>query len=442
MKVLIENYGCELNKAEMNALKLSLDEHHIDYTTDINDKNIDAVVINSCSVRGSAEERVFGRIANWNGLKKKNKKLGLFITGCMADRLGDSLKTTYKRIDRVVVNNDKSLIPLYLEELSSDKYENTVPSNSTYEFAQYYAKEGDLNAYVPIMNGCNNFCSYCIVPYVRGREVSRKSGDILNEIMHIDSFKTTPVITLLGQNVNSYHYEDENGIVDFPTLVKQIDNLSLKHIRSIRFESPHPKDFSDELINVLKHSKHFSHHFHIPIQSGNSRILKLMNRHYTREEALSLFDRIREAMPDATFSLDLMVGFPTESKSDFYETIHFVKEVNPIDAFMYYWNRREGTKAAEITSGVISEAQKKDRLETLIAFQRANATHIKQSRLGLGREVCVKGCSRNNPNEVLAFDVDTLENVVFEAPNKHKGDVCSVCLKDLVGNTYKAELVH
>lgn len=441
MKVLIENYGCELNKAEMNALSLSLTEAHIDYTTDIKEEGIDAVVINTCSVRGSAEERVMGRIAHWNGLKKNNKKLGIFITGCMAERLGDELYKTFKRINKVVPNNDKMLLPYYIEELKNDKYEFKKVENKTYKFASFYAKEGDLNAYVPIMNGCNNFCTYCIVPYVRGREISRSDEDIIREIERIDSFKTTPVVTLLGQNVNSYIYKNENETVDFCSLVKKIDSLHLKNIQSIRFESPHPKDFNDELIEILKKSKHFSHHFHIPIQSASTRILKMMNRRYTKEEALQLFEKIKTAMNDATFSLDLMVGFPTETKSDFNETLHFVKEVGPLDAFMYYWNKREGTEAAKITSGVIAEEQRKDRLETLIAFQRANAAHLKQGRLGMIRRVCVKGPSRNNENELLAFDIETLESVVFEDKNAKIGDTVKVKLIELVGNTYKAEKV-
>lgn len=440
MKVLIENYGCELNASEMNALMLALDEAHIDYTTDIKDNNIDAVVINTCSVRGSAEERVLGRIAHWNGLKKINKNFGIFITGCMAERLNDNLYNMFKRINKVIPNNDKSLIPLYLEELQKGIYEGNTDHNEVYQFAKYYAKEGTLNAYVPIMNGCNNFCTYCIVPYVRGREISRNNEDIINELKRIDSFKNTPVVTLLGQNVNSYSYNNGKKTITFADLVKEIDAIHFKHIKSIRFESPHPKDFSDELIEILRKAKHFSHHFHIPIQSGNTRILQMMNRRYTREEALELFEKIRTAMPDATFSLDLMVGFPTETKSEFNDTLRFVKEVGPLDAFMYYWNKREGTAAEKIVNGVISEEQRKDRLEILIAFERANATHLKQKRLGMRRHVCVKGPSRNNKDEVLAFDIDTLESVVFKSSKAKRGDVVRVKLLDLVGNTYKAKV--
>lgn len=440
MKVLIENYGCELNASEMNALMLSLDEAHIDYTTDIKDNSIDAVVINTCSVRGSAEERVLGRIAHWNGLKKTNPKFGIFITGCMAERLGEELYKRFKRIDKVVLNNDKMLLPFYLEALKNGKYEFNGEHNEVYKFAKYYSKEGDLNAYVPIMNGCNNFCTYCIVPYVRGREISRNDEDIIAELKRIDSFKTTPVVTLLGQNVNSYKYDNGKSVVNFSELVKKIDSIKFKHIKSIRFESPHPKDFSDELIEILRKTKHFSHHFHIPIQSGNSRILEMMNRRYTREEALELFNKIRKAMPDSTFSLDLMVGFPSETKAEFNDTLRFVKEVGPLDAFMYYWNKREGTAAEKIINGVISEEQRKDRLEILIAFERANAAHLKQNRLGMVRKVCVKGPSRNNKDEVLAFDIDTLESVVFKSHKAKKGDVVKVKLQELVGNTYKAKV--
>ena len=438
MTVLIENYGCELNKAEMNSIITSLNGIGIETTTDIKtpEKNIDAVIINTCSVRGSAEERVLGRIAHHNGLKKRNKKLKIYVTGCMADRIGEELKKKFKGITAVVKNNDKLSIPLMIKE--EDSF--IRKGNSEYPFAKYYASKNDLNAYVPIMNGCNNFCTYCIVPYVRGREVSRSADDIINEILYIDKMNIH-VITLLGQNVNSYSFEKNGSRITFTDLVKQIESLDLKNIVSIRFESPHPKDFSTELIQTLKTAKYFSHHFHIPIQSGNSRILSLMNRRYTREEALSLFERIKNAIPDATFSLDLMVGFPSETKSEFNDTLLFVKEVGPIDAFMYYWNKREGTKAAEITTGIISEEQKIQRLETLIAFQRANAVKIKQGRLGMRRKVCASHVSRNNKNEWFGFDTQTLESVVFAQENCQRGDIYSVRLDSLNGNTYKATVI-
>lgn len=439
MKVLIENYGCELNKAEMNAITTSLNALGVETTTDIktNEKDLSAVIINTCSVRGSAEERVLGRIAHHNGLKKKNKNLGIYITGCMADRLGDNLKKQFKGVTAIVKNNDKLSIPLMIKESDSSF---TVKQNNEYPFAKYYATKNDLNAYVPIMNGCNNFCSYCIVPYVRGREISRKTEDIINEILHIDEMNIHAV-TLLGQNVNSYSYNDNGKLINFTELVKQIDSLDLKNIVSIRFESPHPKDFSDELIETLKMTKYFSHHFHIPVQSGNTRILSLMNRKYTREEALNLFSKIKNALSDATFSLDLMVGFPGETKSEFNDTLLFVKEVGPIDAFMYYYNKREGTPAAKITTGVISESQKIERLETLIAFQRANAVKIKQKRLGMIRTICASHVSRDNKNEWFGFDVQTGESVVFSTSDTKRGNLYIVRLESLNGNTYKASIV-
>ena len=439
MKILIENYGCELNKAEMNALVTGLNGLGIETTRDTKNSNIDGVVINTCSVRGSAEERVFGRLSYWCGLKKKNKKILIVVTGCMADRIGEELKKKYKGITAVIKNNEKLSIPLMINEQTISKVEGNP--NLSYKFAKYYAKKGDLNAYVPIMNGCNNFCSYCIVPYVRGREISRNKDDILNEIKHVEELGS-PLVTLLGQNVNSYNYIDENGNkINFNTLIKEIDKLQLKNIRTIRFESPHPKDFSDEVIDTIKNSNHFSHHFHIPVQSGSTRILSLMNRRYTSEEVIQLFERIKRAMPDATFSMDLMVGFPTETKLDFNETLFLVKKIGPLDAFMYYWNKREGTKAAEMTEGVISEGQRIERLETLIAFQRANALHVKQSRLGMVRTVCVNGASRDNKDELFAFDINTLEGVVFKSNPLPIGSVVDVKLISILGSTYKAELV-
>lgn len=432
MKVLIENYGCELNRAEMNALSLSLEEINISVTEDIHTKeDIDAVVINTCSVRETAEERALGRISHWNGIAKNKPGMLIYVTGCMGERIGDALKAKFKHITAIVPNNSK---PELSHMIASKSKEFTACKK--YQFVPHYTKHEDFNAYIPIMNGCNNFCSYCIVPFVRGREISRDIEEILNEVRYVDA-TGSPVITLLGQNVNSYSFNKET----FTSLVEKIDSLDLRNVKSIRFESPHPKDFNDELIYTLKNSRYFSHHFHIPVQSGSSRILELMNRRYTRLDALDLFDKIKSEIPDATFSLDLMVGFPTETKAEFNETLSFVKEVGPIDAFMYYWNKREGTKAAEMTNGTISKEQRISRLETLVAFQRANALKIKMKRLQMTRLICVTGVSKQNKDEVFGFDIHTLEGVVFEGKRLYPGDVVQVRLVGLNGNTYKGERV-
>ena len=281
------------------------------------------------------------------------------------------------------------------------------------------------------MNGCNNFCSYCIVPYVRGREVSRCPEDILQEVRYLDS-KNVREITLLGQNVNSYSFED----MGFPQLLEKICSECL-NIEWIRFESPHPKDFSDELIEVIAHQSKVAKHLHVPMQSGSTRILELMNRRYTREKYLDLIHRISARIPQMTYAVDVMVGFPSETEEEFQETISAMADVGYIEAYMYYWNPREGTRACSM-DGQMPEDQKQQRLQKLIDWQLENAARIKTKRAHgvqrvlvtqVSRDDCRKLLGRNEHNEMVAFDV--LPDVDVKV-----GDMVQVEFLSLNGNTY------
>lgn len=420
----IESYGCQMNMAESSALEALLIGSGWKRAEKPEDS--DLVIINTCSVRQSAENRIWGRLGDYKHLKTE-KDFTLILTGCMAERLKDSVKKEAPQIDYVVSVNDKLRI---LDIVGSGKNINS----DKYEFTKTYYHVGDFDSYVPIMNGCNNFCSYCIVPYVRGREVSRDPNQVLDEVKFLDA-KGVKEITLLGQNVNSY---DFNGL-KFPGLLKEICK-ACNSIQWIRFESPHPKDFSDELIEVIATEPRVAKHIHVPMQSGSTRILQLMNRRYSREQYLELINKIKKRIPDITFAVDVMVGFPGETEEEFQETISAMKEVGYIEAYMYYWNPREGTRACEM-SGQMTEKEKQIRLQKLIDFQLAQAATIKTLRAKGVQKVLVTQVSRDNAKQMLGRNEHN-EMVAFDTKSQVKiGDVVDVELLMLNGNTYVGKQV-
>lgn len=427
-KFFIETYGCQMNVAESNAIESLLLASG--WTAADKPDDADLAIINTCSVRKSAENRIWGRLGAYTHIKsqkaKEGKRLTLVLTGCMAERLFDSVKKDAPQIDYVVKNNDK----LKMLEIAgvSDR---TSSEDEKYLFTQAYYKDGEFASYVPIMNGCNNFCSYCIVPYVRGREISRCPEQILKEISMLDS-KGVREITLLGQNVNSYNYEG----MGFPELLRRICRVC-DNIQWIRFESPHPKDFSDELIEVIATEPKVAKHLHVPMQSGNTRILELMNRRYTRERYLDLIDRIKARIPEITFAVDVMVGFPGETEDEFEDTLSAMAHVGYIEAYMYYWNPREGTRACSM-EGQMDEKDKQQRLQRLIDWQLENAAKIKSTRACGIQSVLVTQVSRDNAkqmlgrnehNEMVAFDV-------LDGQSVKPGDIVNVEFRMLNGNTF------
>ena len=432
-KYYIETYGCQMNVAESNAMETMLKGRG--WVEASSPEDADLAIINTCSVRKSAENRIWGRLGAYTHIKaqkaKENESLTLVLAGCMAERLHDSVKNDAPQIDFVIGNNDK----LKLLDIVGDK-ESTPQESEKYVFTKAYHKDGEFSSYVPIMNGCNNFCSYCIVPYVRGREVSRPVDEILEEVRRLDE-EGVREITLLGQNVNSYDYEG----CHFPQLLEMICR-QCSNIQWIRFESPHPKDFSDELIEVIAREPKVAKHLHVPMQSGNTRILGLMNRRYTREKYLDLIDKIKQRVPNVTFALDIMVGFPGETEEEFMDTMSAVEAVGCIEAYMYYWNPREGTRACSM-EGQLSDKEKQQRLQRLIDWQLANAAKIKATRAHGVQKVLVTQVSRDDKSKMLGRN-EHGEMVAFstlEGSSVKPGDMVYVDFKLLNGNTYLGEQV-
>lgn len=473
MTYFFETYGCQMNIAESAAVEQLLIARGWTKASDA--QFADMVIINTCSVRASAESRIIGRLGYFTGLKAVREKrphaktrkmeaaaeyvkngpipLTLVVMGCMAQRLLDSLKKDWPAIDYVVGTFAKNKFGdiISAAEKSSQAQEAaafgaaqdaSLDEKPVYNFASLSLEPGAFSSFVPIMNGCNNFCAYCIVPYVRGREVSRPLTEIFEEIKVLGGYGVKE-ITLLGQNVNSYLCEDaEFGRVDFPRLLelicRKIEETG-SPIKWIRFDSSHPKDLSDRLIEVMAREEKVCRHIHLPVQHGSTKILQKMNRKYSREQYLELVQKIRAAVPDISLTTDIMIGFPGETEEDFEAAYSLMKEVKYEDAFMYYYNPREGTPAAKWPDQIPLET-KKERLQKIIDLQLVITQAEMEKQVGKTITVLADKTTLENPNELLG-KTERDERVAFAADKSLIGSFVRVKLTSLNGHTFKGELV-
>ena len=462
MTYFFETYGCEMNIAESASVEQLMIARGWQKTEHPEEANI--VVINTCSVRGSAEQRILGRLGYFEGVKKirmgENKEkfrledmkiaaeffkkngavpLTLVIMGCMAQRLLDDLKDQYPVVDYVVGTFQKYKFGEIIQAVENGNKPFKIKEEETYTFAANSYEQGAFSTFVPIMHGCNNFCTYCIVPYVRGREISRRVDQILAEIDFL-SKANVKEITLLGQNVNAYKGEDGTT---FPELLQKICahiDETKSPIKWIRFESSNPNDFSDELIEVIKKNPHICRGFHIAAQHGNNEILKRMNRKNTREEFITLAKKLRENLPECQLVTDLMVGFPGETEAQFEDILSLMEEVKFESAFMYYYNPREGTPAAKFENQIPVE-EKKARLQKVIDLQSRHTTEVMQKRIGEEIEVLCDIVSRHDESELLG-KTEQNERVAFKADKKMIGSFVKVKIESLQGNTFRGSLVN
>ncbi len=459
MTYFFETYGCEMNLAESASVEQLFIKRGWSKAEDA--QLADIVVINTCSVRTSAEERIFGRLGFFTGLKKlracepgaksRNLELAaryveekgpvpltLVVMGCMAQRLLDGLKKEWPAVDYVVGTFAKGNFPYIMEAVEQGKTFVSTDEEPVYSFAPSSYEEGAFSTFVPIMHGCNNFCSYCIVPYVRGREVSRPFGEIRDEL-DLLSARGVKEITLLGQNVNSYRGEDWK---DFPSLLRAICShleRSGSCIEWVGFGSSNPKDFSDELVEAIASEDRVCRGLHIAVQHGSDRILKAMNRRYTRAGYLSLVERLRASVPDVELSTDIMLGFPGETDEDFGKVISLMREVRFESAFMYYFNPREGTPAATM-EGQVDLETKKARLQQVIDLQLEITRSVMAGRTGRKVKVLADTVSRNDRGELLGKTSQN-ERVAFEAPPGLIGKFVMVSLDSVNGNTFRGRMI-
>ncbi|MCR4941129.1 MAG: tRNA (N6-isopentenyl adenosine(37)-C2)-methylthiotransferase MiaB [Treponemataceae bacterium] len=444
MKYFFETYGCQMNKAESAAIEqIFMDRGWTDAECA---EDADFIIINTCSVRATAESRIEGRLGWYTTLRKERQKSGkgdftLTVMGCMAERLKDDLKKQFKVVDYVVGTFQRYHFQELIEAAEKKQMVEYMDEEPVYSFSPLSYEKGAFQSYVPIMHGCNNFCTFCIVPYVRGREVSRNPDDILREFDMLSDRKVKEV-TLLGQNVNSYMWKyDDGSFLDFPGLMQLIaDHLreTSSSVGWVRFMSSHPKDISERLIDVIAKESVLCHHIHLPVQHGSTRILKAMNRRYSREDYLAKVKMIRSKLPDVSLTTDIMLGFPGETEEDFEEAVSLLREVRYEAAFMYYYNPREGTKACTMPDQIPMEV-KKERLAKVIDIQLAINRAEMSKRVGSVVKVLVEGVSKDNEQELLGR-TEQDEHVVFAADKKLIGSFTEIKLLELTGNTFKGTL--
>jgi len=423
-KYFLETYGCQMNKAESDSLEIILKRRG--WESSVTDTQADLVIINTCSVRQTAEDRIWGRIGYFKKLKESHD-FKLVIIGCMAERVKEELYTTCKgTVDLVLGTLEKNNILEYLEGLPEQE-------QGTYTFQEYHSDGKSFKTFVPIMHGCNNFCSYCIVPYVRGREVSRSAEEILHEIAFLESHNVKE-ITLLGQNVNSYRGTWQGKEISFPQLLDLICS-NLNSIGWVRFLSSHPKDFSSKLIDTIAANPQICRHIHLPVQHGSDRILSLMNRRYTAGHYLDIVSEIKEKLPGVSLTTDLLIGFPGEKEEDLEATLDLMQKVRFADAYTYYYNPREGTKAYTMPDSLSLETKLK-RLEKVISLQHRISAQEKEKKVGQVQRVLVESVSKKDKTEMLGR-TEGDEMVVFPEKYDTIGKFMDVKLLSCNGNTYK-----
>jgi tRNA-2-methylthio-N6-dimethylallyladenosine synthase len=451
-----ETYGCQMNSAESAALELVLAERG--WHRAVSGEEADLVLLNTCSVRETAETRLRGRLAQYAALKKKRSASGerftLTVVGCMAERLGEKLRADFPAVDYVMGTSARPLFPLILEAAEkglSPEQGFFAAEKPAFAFSASHLEPGAFRSFVPIMHGCDNFCSYCVVPYVRGREVSRSPDSVAAEIALLAE-KGVREITLLGQNVNSYRWDGKDtqavdsqaspylrsaaDLVDFPALLELVAGwVEGTSIRWVRFLSANPKDLSGKTIAVMASHPCFCRHLHLPVQHGSNRILAAMNRRYTREAYLELAGRLRAS--GISLSTDIMVGFPGETERDLEETLDLMDRVRFSYAYMYHYNPREGTAAAELP-GRIAYKTKIERLSRVIALQKAHRIEWLKSRIGSREQVLIEGISRKNADE---YSTRTeRDDMAVVSGSAEPGSFAWARLRSLKGTTFRADL--
>jgi len=426
----METYGCQMNKAESESILMSLTADG--WTEGESEADADLVILNTCSVRETAEERIRGRLGHYRHAKK-SRRFTLVLTGCMAERLKERVIDEHPEIDVVVGTFNKKDLVGAVRKARTGKTRVVSALGTSYEFAESHSTSG-IKAFVPIMHGCNNWCTYCVVPSVRGPEVSRAPDGIFSEIRSLEG-RGVREVTLLGQNVNSYLWRTSTGFLSFPELLKRVAELTLS-IRWLRFLTSHPKDLSDELLDVMVRTPVLCRHIHLPLQSGSTHILGLMNRGYTSEQYLALVRRIRAALSAVSLTTDILIGFPGESEEDFMQTLEVMREARFDDAFTYHYNPREGTRAFTMPDAVAGDVQRR-RLDKVIETQRAIGQGRAAERIGNEVDVLVEGVSKKDPGELLArTEWDAM--VVFPGHRSRVGEFQRVRLVSISGSTFRA----
>jgi tRNA-2-methylthio-N6-dimethylallyladenosine synthase len=431
--IYIETYGCQMNVADTELVLGILKNHGYEVTKEA--KDADVVLLNTCSIRDNAEQRIYGRLGNFKTMKNSKPELVVGILGCMAERLRKDLIEEKKIVDLVVGPDEYRRLPEFLDTaFNGEKGIGVKLSRTeTYDDIIPYREDG-LQAWISVMRGCDKFCTFCVVPFTRGRERSRSLNSVVDEIIQL-SKRGFREVTLLGQNVNSY-LDGENDFADLLAACAEVD----RKIR-VRFTTSHPQDLSDKLLYTIAAHSNLCNYIHLPVQSGSNRILDLMNRTYTIEHYLNLIEKAKEIIPGVSFSTDIISGFPTETYEDHVMTLDIMRQVRYDGAYMFKYSPREGTKAFNMRDDISDEVKSK-RLQEIIELQHQIAYEINQSLIGSEAVILVEGFSKKS-DQFLAGRTDTNKVVIIPADEKIKeGDYVRVKINKATSGTLFGDLIE
>ena len=428
-QVYIETYGCQMNVNDSEVILSILQDAGYALTEDIG--KADVILANTCSIRDNAEQRIWGRIDQFRLQKRNRENVVIGIVGCMAERLKDKL---LEKVDLVAGPDSYRSLPELLKAITPESPQMNVLLSHEETYADIKPVRLDKNgvsAFISIMRGCNNVCSYCVVPYTRGRERSRDPHTIVNEarILFENGYKE---VTLLGQNVDSYIWESEDGNVNFPQLLEMVALIS-PELR-VRFSTSHPKDISDEVIYTMARHENICRHIHLPVQSGSSIMLEKMRRKYNREWYLERVEKIRRVIPDCGLTTDVIAGFSGETQQDHEDTLSLMEQVCFDSAFMFAYSERPGTLASKKYPDDIPYTLKTERLNEIIALQGRMSLKSNEKEIGRVLKVLVEGPSKKNPDE-LCGRASSNKMCVFPSRGEKAGDYCEVKVESVTSAT-------
>ena len=437
-KLFIETYGCQMNVADSEVIASILKVADYESCEDIADAQL--ILLNTCSIRDNAEQKIYGRLDQLNAMRRGKDTL-IGVVGCMAERVKEELiqkynvnivagPDSYLSLPELIAQAEQGHAAMNIELSTTETYHDVIPLRICSK---------NVSGYISIMRGCNNFCHYCVVPYTRGRERSRDIQSILNEVDDLVTRGFKEII-LLGQNVNSYNFVDSDGTeIGFPELLRRVARRAPE--ARIRFTTSHPKDMSDETLHVIAQEPNVCKHIHLPVQSGSSRMLKAMNRKYTREWYLSRIDAIRSIVPDCGLSTDIIAGFCGETEEDHQETLTLMRYCGYDAAFMFKYSERPGTFASRHFEDDIKEEEKIRRLNEIIALQQQLS--LEQNRSCIGKEyvVLIEGTSKRSTAQFYGR-TEQNRTAVFDRGNYKVGDFVKIRVTDATAATLLAELAE
>lgn len=439
-KFYIESYGCQMNFNDSEIVASILNGAGYGATREI--EEADLVLLNTCSIREKAEQTVRNRLVHFRGYKRRNPGMLVAVLGCMAERLKDKLLEQEQLVDLVIGPDAYRTLPELVKQAESgQKAVNVLLSREeTYaDISPVRLDENGVSSFVSIMRGCNNMCSFCVVPFTRGRERSRDPRSIVTEATQLFE-QGYREVTLLGQNVDSYRWEDPAGNphVDFAHLLERVA-LIHPDLR-VRFSTSHPKDITDDVLHAMGRHANICKYIHLPLQSGSTRILQQMNRTYTREWYLHKVDRIREILPGCALSTDIITGFCTETEEDHQDTLAVMQHCRYELAYMFAYSERPGTLAARRYPDDVPHEVKLRRLNEVIALHRQHSLEANQAELGRHHRILVEGPSRKNPEEFCGR-TDSNKMVIFSKGNLEKGDYAKVAITDCTSGTLRGKVI-